>query len=95
MPPIFVGLGHLQLQVILAIFLAVVGSHLIALNVLYPRVLGSRLQFNPLALTIALLIWGALWGGAGLLLAVPITGAVKIVFDHVESLKPYGAWLGE
>jgi len=31
----------------------------------------------------------------GLLLAIPITAAMKIVFDHVESLKPYGAWLGE
>lgn len=72
-PPIFVGLGHVQLQDILIIFLTVVGSHLIALNVLYPKVLGSRLQVNPLALTMALLIRGALWGGAGLLLAVPIT----------------------
>ena len=38
---------------------------------------------------------GWLWGAIGLLLAIPITGAMKIVFDHVESLKPYGAWLGE
>jgi len=94
-PPIVVGLGRLQLHDFLIIFLTVVGSHLIALNVLYPKVLGRRLQLNPLAVTIALLVWGALWGGAGLLLAVPITGAMKIIFDHVESLKPYGAWLGE
>lgn len=94
-PPVFVGLGHLQFQGILIIFLTVMGAHLIGLNVLYPKILGSRLQLNPLALTIALLFWGVLWGGAGLLLAVPITGAMKIVFDHVESLKPYGAWLGE
>jgi predicted PurR-regulated permease PerM len=94
-PPIFVGLGHLQLQGILIILLTVFGLHLFALNVLYPKILGNRLQLNPLALSMALLIWGALWGGSGLVLAVPITAAMKIVFDHVESLKPLGAWLGE
>lgn len=94
-PPIFVGLGHLDLQTVLIIFATVFGMHVIALNVLYPKFLGNRLQLNPLAVTIGLLVWGALWGGIGLVLAIPITAAMKIVFDHVESLKPYGAWLGE
>ena len=68
---------------------------LLALNVLYPKLLGSRLRINPLAVTIALLFWGAVWGAVGLVLAIPITGAIKIVFDHVESMKPYADWLGE
>jgi predicted PurR-regulated permease PerM len=93
-PPIFVALGHLHLQNVLIIFLTVFGMHLIALNVLYPKFLGNRLQLNPLAVTMGLLVWGALWGGIGLVLAIPITAAMKIVFDHVESLKPYGTWLG-
>ena len=80
---------------ILTIVVVVLGLHLIALNVLYPKFLGNRLQLNPLAVTMALLVWAWLWGAAGLLLAVPITAAMKIIFDHVESLKPYGLWLGE
>jgi predicted PurR-regulated permease PerM len=94
-PPIFVGLGHMNAGDALAIVVTVVGLHLIALNVLYPKLLGNRLQLNPLAVTLALLVWGWLWGALGLLLAIPITAAMKIVFDHVESLKPYGVWLGE
>jgi predicted PurR-regulated permease PerM len=94
-PPIFVGLGHLDFQGVLMIFLAVFSIHLIAVNVLYPKFLGNRLQLNPLAVTMGLLMWGALWGGIGLVLAIPITAAMKIVFDHVESLRPYGTWLGE
>ena len=94
-PPIFVGLGHLDLQGVLMIFIAVFSIHLIAVNVLYPKFLGNRLQLNPLAVTMGLLVWGALWGGIGLVLAIPITAAMKIVFDHVESLRPYGTWLGE
>ena len=94
-PPIFVGLGRMDSGDALVIVVTVLGLHLIALNVLYPKFLGNRLQLNPLAVTMALLVWGWLWGAIGLLLAIPITGAMKIVFDHVESLKPYGAWLGE
>ena len=94
-PPIFVSLGHSGSEQILTIVVVVLGLHLIALNVLYPKFLGNRLQLNPLAVTMALLVWAWLWGAAGLLLAVPITAAMKIIFDHVESLKPYGLWLGE
>jgi len=94
-PPIFVSIGHVESQDILTMAVMVLGLHLIALNILYPKLLGNRLQLNPLAVTIALLLWAWLWGAIGLVLAVPITAAMKIIFDHVESLKPYGVWLGE
>jgi len=94
-PPIFVSIGHMDSGNTVVIVMIVLGLHLIALNVLYPKFLGNRLQLNPLAVTIALLVWGWLWGAMGLVLAVPITAAMKIVFDHIESLKPYGAWMGE
>ncbi len=94
-PPIFVSIGHISSGDALLIMLIVLGLHLIALNILYPKFLGNRLQLNPLAVTISLLVWGWLWGAIGLVLAIPITAAMKIVSDHVESLKPYGAWMGE
>lgn len=94
-PPIFVDLGNIHSQDLFIILVTVFGCHLIAMNVLYPKFLGKRLQLNPLAVTIGLLIWGSLWGAMGLLLAIPMTAAMKIIFDHIESLKPYGAWLGE
>jgi predicted PurR-regulated permease PerM len=94
-PPLLVGLGQLDAGGLLIVLLSVVGMHLFALNVLYPKLLGSRLRINPLAVTLALLFWGAVWGAIGLLLAIPITGAIKIICDHVESLKPYADWLGE
>jgi predicted PurR-regulated permease PerM len=94
-PPTLVGLGQLEASNLALVVLAVLGLHLFALNVLYPKLLGSRLRINPLAITIALLFWGWIWGAIGLVLAIPITGAIKIVFDHVESMKPYADWLGE
>ncbi len=95
MPPILVSLGQLEASDLLAVIIVVVLLHLFALNVLYPKMLGSRLKLNPLAVTIALLFWGWIWGAIGLVLAIPITGALKIVFDHVESMKAFAAWLGE
>jgi predicted PurR-regulated permease PerM len=95
LPPLIADLGHLTAGVAAVIISIVMGLHLVAMNVLYPKILGKRLQLNPLAVTLALLFWGWLWGAMGLILAVPITGAVKIVCDHIERLRPYGAWLGE
>jgi predicted PurR-regulated permease PerM len=69
--------------------------HLLALNLLYPSVVGARVHLNPLSVTIALMFWGTIWGAIGLVLAIPITAGVKAVFDHVETLKPYGHLLGD
>ena len=94
-PPILVGLGQLEPGDLVVVAVCVAGMHLLALNVRYPKLLGSRLKINPLAVTIALLFWGAVWGAVGLVLAIPITGALKIICDHVESMKPWADWLGE
>lgn len=95
LPPLFVAIGQVSLTNVLWVAATVFTLHVVSINVLYPKFLGGRLRMNPLALTIALMVWAWLWGAVGLLLAVPITAAMKIVFDHVESLRPVGAWLGE
>lgn len=94
-PPLVAGLGQLSGAGIVAIVVTVLSLHLFAINVLYPKLIGRRLQLNPLVVTISLLIWGWIWGAMGLILAVPLTAALKIIFDHVENMRPYGTWLGE
>ena len=47
-----------------------------------------------LAMTIALLLWGWLWGAIGLILAIPITATIKVICDHIEGWEPAGRWLG-
>jgi predicted PurR-regulated permease PerM len=94
LPPIFLAIGHLTVTKVVWIVLTVFTLHIVSINLLYPKLLGGRLRLNPLTVTLALLIWGWLWGAAGLILAIPITAGMKIVFDHVEPLKPFGAWLG-
>jgi len=94
-PPLVAGLGVLTGTKMGLVAAMVVASHLIALNVLYPKILGSRLEMNPLVVTFALLFWGFLWGAMGLILAIPVTAAIKIVLDHVNSLRPVAFLMGE
>ncbi|MGD1096125.1 MAG: AI-2E family transporter [Bryobacteraceae bacterium] len=69
--------------------------HLLALNLLYPKFVGARVHLNPLAVTIALMFWGLMWGGIGLLLAIPLTASIKAVCDHLSGLQAYGRLLGD
>jgi predicted PurR-regulated permease PerM len=94
-PPLAAGLGTLKETGLIIIVVTVLGLHLFSMNVLYPKVIGKRLQLNPLLVTISLLLWGWIWGAMGLILAVPIMGVVKIVCDHVAVLRRFGDWMGE
>jgi predicted PurR-regulated permease PerM len=95
LPPLIIGIRQFHtvgpfvgICAVLAFF------HLMAANYLLPAFIGRRVHLNAVAVTIALLFWGWLWGAMGLLLAIPITGVIKVVCDHVESWEPIGRWLG-
>jgi predicted PurR-regulated permease PerM len=64
-------------------------------NFITPKVVGSSVSINPLASMLALVGFGALWGVAGMLLAIPITGMLKVICDSIPSLHAWGYILGE
>lgn len=95
-PPLFGALTVLKTAaayLLLATLVAVL--HLLALNLFYPKVVGSRVHLNPLVVTVALMVWGVLWGAVGLVLAIPLTAGIKAVCDNVTSLQPYGRLMGD
>ena len=67
--------------------------HLLALNLVAPKLVGRRVRLNAVAITIALLFWGWVWGGMGLVLAIPITASLRVICDHTESWRPIGRWM--
>jgi predicted PurR-regulated permease PerM len=77
---------------VLAVFLFV---HLLEGNVITPYVVGSKVSINPLAAIFALLLFGKLWGLAGLVLAIPVTAICKIIFDTLPGFKAVGFLLGK
>ena len=87
LPPLAAGIGVVDKAGVGIILLTVIGLHLLSMNVLYPKIVGKRLRLNPLAVTLALLFWGWIWGAMGLILAVPLVGATKIVCDYIDPLR--------
>jgi predicted PurR-regulated permease PerM len=95
-PPLFVALAAFStLSGYVAVTAIVASLHLLALNLLYPKVVGSRVHLNPLVVTFALMLWGFMWDAAGLLLAIPMTAALKAVCDNVRGLRAFGKFLGD
>ncbi|GGM72874.1 AI-2E family transporter [Dyadobacter beijingensis] len=64
-------------------------------NFITPNIVGSKVSVNPLAAIVALFLGGQLWGLSGLILALPVTAILKVLFDAIPSLEPYGFLLGE
>jgi predicted PurR-regulated permease PerM len=64
-------------------------------NFITPYIVGSKVSINPLAAIVVLILWENIWGLPGLVLALPMTAILKVIFDSVESLKPYGFLIGE
>ncbi|MFY7909986.1 MAG: AI-2E family transporter [Emticicia sp.] len=62
---------------------------------LEPIILGPQVKINPLFTIFALVIGQLIWGVSGIILAIPLTAILKIIFDHIEPLKPYGFLVGE
>ena len=94
-PPMFVALPQATSFGYFIIFMIVASFHLLALNLFYPKIVGSRVHLNPLVVTFSLMLWGFLWDAAGLVLAIPLTAAIKAICDNVRELRPYGKFLGD
>jgi predicted PurR-regulated permease PerM len=95
-PPLLVSLMVFQgISSYLLLGAIVMLLHILALNLLYPKFVGSRVHLNPLVVTVALMFWGFLWDAAGLILAIPLTAGIKAVCDNVVSLRQYGKFLGD
>jgi AI-2 transport protein TqsA len=70
-------------------------TQLIEANLLTPYITGSRVKLNPLATIMVILLGNLLWGIPGMILFVPLFASLKVIFDRVPQLNPYGYILGK
>jgi AI-2 transport protein TqsA len=63
-------------------------------NILMTRIVSSKVQINALVSIIVVLMGGAIWGFSGMFLSIPFVAILKIIFDRVDGLKPWGLLLG-
>ena len=82
-------------QTQLGIIIAYLVIQFIDNHFLVPLIVSSRVRINALVSIVIVLLGGALWGIPGMFLSIPFTGVVKIIFDQVPELKPWGKVLGD
>ncbi|WP_201978693.1 AI-2E family transporter [Hymenobacter rubidus] len=84
------GYGHA-----LAVLAAYMVIQFIDNHYLIPRIVASKIKVNALVAIVGVLVGNAIGGVAGMFLALPVIAILKIVFDRIESLKPWGMVLGD
>jgi predicted PurR-regulated permease PerM len=62
---------------------------------LEPYVIGDKVDLNPVAIIVGVVLGNLVWGIMGMLLVIPVLGIIKVVFDNIESLRPLGYVLDE
>ncbi len=79
---------------VLSVIISVILLHAVDSNVLLPTIVGSKVRLNALISFLGIVIGEMLWGLSGMFLAIPVIAILKIIFDRIESLKPWGFLLG-
>lgn len=84
-----------QLSDVLWVGVVLAAVQLIDNNFLMPFIVGSKVRINALATLIGVIVGGALCGVPGMFLAIPGIAVLKVIFDRVDALKPYGILVGD
>ncbi|MFT3701731.1 MAG: AI-2E family transporter [Agriterribacter sp.] len=74
---------------------SVIIIHLIDSNFLLPVIVGSKVRINALITIAGVIIGEMMWGISGMFLSIPVVAILKIIFDRVDGLRPWGMLLGE
>lgn len=89
--PIPIAVAQFQSPWLVILVVAVPGGiQNILGNIIEPKLMGEGLNLHPVTILLALSFWGLLWGVVGMLLAAPITAAIRIVLMQFDMLRPIG-----
>jgi len=80
---------------VLLVVVAMILIHAVDGNYIMPKIVGSKVQINTLIALIGLVLGEMLWGITGMFLSIPMIAIMKVVFDRVPELKPWGMLLGD
>ncbi|SDK41491.1 AI-2E family transporter [Flavobacterium noncentrifugens] len=87
--------GNADLSIVLGILIVNVVVQLIDNNLLVPMIVSSKVEINALVSIVGIIIGGALGGFSGMFLAIPLIAILKVIFDKIESLEPWGYLMGD
>lgn len=78
----------------LIVAIAFVAVHALDGNILMPLVVGSKVRINALFAFIGIIVGEMVWGISGMFLCIPYMAMLKIIFDRIDQLKPWGILMG-
>jgi predicted PurR-regulated permease PerM len=64
-------------------------------NFITPKITGSKVSINAFVAILSLIVFSMLWGIAGMIVALPVTATLKIIFDNTPEYQAYGFLMGE
>ena len=79
-----------DLTLITGVLIIVIVVQLIDNNLIVPMIVGSKVQINAFVSIVGIIIGGVIAGFSGMFLAIPIIAILKVIFDRIESLEPWG-----
>ncbi|WP_337965778.1 AI-2E family transporter [uncultured Flavobacterium sp.] len=86
--------GSAETSIILGILIVNIIVQLIDNNLIVPLIINSKVEINAFVSIIGIIIGGAAAGISGMFLAIPLLAILKIIFDRIESLEPWGYVMG-
>ena len=94
LPIVYSFLSKDSLWYPIGIFLAFYVIQLAESNFFTPKIVGGKVSMNPFMTILALLLGNFIWGLAGMILFIPGMAMLKVIFDEVDGMQPYGFLLG-
>ncbi|MEE4176387.1 MAG: AI-2E family transporter [Bacteroides sp.] len=64
-------------------------------NFFTPKIVGGRVSMNPFMTIVALFVGNFIWGFTGMILFIPGMAVLKVIFDEIPGMEPYGFLLGD
>jgi predicted PurR-regulated permease PerM len=95
LPILYAFLTKDSLWYTFGVFMAFYIIQLFESNLFTPKIVGGKVSMNPLMTIIALFVGNFIWGLAGMILFIPGMAILKVIFDEVEGMEPYGFLLGD
>lgn len=87
--------GSADLSIVIGIIVVNIIVQLIDNNLLVPMIVSSKVQINALVSIVGIIIGGAIGGFSGMFLAIPIIAILKVIFDRIAPLEPWGYLMGD
>ncbi len=87
--------GSAELSIVVGVIVVNVIVQFVDNNFLVPMIVSSKVEINALVSIVGIIVGGAIAGVSGMFLAIPLIAIMKVIFDRIDELKPWGYLMGD